>query len=143
MHPGPAELAALRLFVWSFHGTQYALGDFISPTELNAARNRISSLILHTPLVPSHAISERAGGTVHLKLECFQRTGSFKVRGALSKVSSLTPEQRQAGLICASSGRHGLGVAYASACFQTRCIVVLPENVNPHNSLCCRNSERS
>jgi threonine dehydratase len=112
--------------------TQSTSGDSISPADLNAARDRISSLILHTPLVPSHAMSERAGVAVHLKLECFQRTGSFKVRGALSKVSSLTPEQRQAGLICASSGNHGLGVAYASGCFQTRCVVVLPEDVNPH-----------
>jgi threonine dehydratase len=112
--------------------TQNTLDDSISFADVIAARDRISGMILRTPLIASDAATERAGMPVHLKLECFQRTGSFKARGALSKVSSLTPEQRQAGLICASSGNHGLGVAYASACFGTRCIVVLPEDVNPH-----------
>ena len=106
--------------------------DSISLADVNAARDRISSLIIRTPLVPSPSATDRAGVAVHLKLECFQRTGTFKVRGALSKVTSLTDEQRQAGLICASSGNHGLGVAYAAACFGTRCVVVLPEDVNPH-----------
>jgi threonine dehydratase len=79
----------------------------------------------------SAAASDRAGCPVYLKLENLQRTGSFKVRGALNTVMSLTPDERGRGLICASSGNHGLGLAYAAARFGIRCIVVLPENPNP------------
>ncbi len=99
--------------------------------DVRAAQNRIAGEIIRTPLVLSEAASDQAGVPVHLKLENLQRTGSFKVRGALSKVTSLTPEERERGLICPSSGNHGLGMAYASTRFGARCIVVLPENPNP------------
>lgn len=83
-------------------------------------------------MVLSDAASERAGVAVHLKLENLQRTGAFKVRGALSKVATLTPEECRRGLVCASSGNHGLGVAYAAARLRVACTVVLPENANPY-----------
>jgi threonine dehydratase len=112
----------------------------LSPTEVSAvtlegirsAQSRIAAKIIRTPLVWSDAASEKAGTPVYLKLENLQRMGAFKVRGALSKLTSFTAEERKRGVICASSGNHGLGVAYASACFGARCIVVLPENANPH-----------
>ena len=100
--------------------------------DIRLAQNRIGAKIIRTPLVPSDAASEKAGFPVYLKLESLQRTGAFKVRGALSKLTSFTAEERQRGVICASSGNHGLGVGYASACFGARCIVVLPEDANPH-----------
>jgi threonine dehydratase len=100
--------------------------------DIRAAQKRIGAEIIRTPLVLSDAASERAGLPVHLKLENLQRTGAFKVRGALSKVTRFTPEDLRQGLICASSGNHGLGVAYASARFGARCTVVLPENANLH-----------
>ena len=105
---------------------------FVSLGNIRDAARRITPEIIRTPLVLSDEASQRAGLEVCLKLENMQRTGAFKVRGALSKVTSLTPEERRQGLICASSGNHGLGVAYASARFGARCIVVLPENANPH-----------
>ncbi len=101
-------------------------------SDVQEARRRISAEILRTPLIFSEAASERAGVPVYLKLENLQRIGAFKVRGALSKITSFTPEERSRGLICASSGNHGLGVAYASKRFDARCIVVLPENASPH-----------
>jgi threonine dehydratase len=104
----------------------------VSLETVRLARERISGEIIRTPLVLSGAASDRAGIPVFLKMESLQRTGAFKVRGALSKVTSFTPEERQRGLICASSGNHGLGVAYASLRYGTRCTVVLPENANPH-----------
>ena len=108
-------------------------GSFsVSLADVKAARERISKALIRTPLVLSDEASKRAGRPVYLKLENLQRTGAFKVRGALSKVTSLTPEERRVGLVCASSGNHGLGVAYASSRFGVRCIVVLPENANPH-----------
>ncbi|MGO8789486.1 MAG: threonine/serine dehydratase [Terriglobia bacterium] len=104
----------------------------VALADVRAARERIANEIIRTPLVFSEAASRRAGGQVYLKLENLQRTGTFKVRGALSKVTSLTPEERQRGMVCASSGNHGLGVAYASSRLGVRCVVVLPQNANPH-----------
>jgi len=103
----------------------------VALADIKAAHERIAKEIIRTPLVFSEAASRRAGGLVHLKLENLQRTGTFKVRGALSKVTSLPPEERQRGLVCASSGNHGLGVAYASSRLGVRCVVVLPQNANP------------
>jgi threonine dehydratase len=101
---------------------------------VRAAKRRIAQEIIRTPLALSGSASERAGLPVFLKLESFQRTGAFKARGALSKVTTFSPEERQRGIICASSGNHGLGVAYAAARFGARGIVVLPENANPHKT---------
>jgi threonine dehydratase len=111
----------------------------ITLADIRAARGRIGKDIIRTPLVLCDAASDRAGIPVYLKLENLQRTGAFKVRGALSKVTSLPPGDRQCGLICASSGNHGLGVAYASSRVGARCIVVLPENANPHKVALLKN----
>jgi threonine dehydratase len=85
-------------------------------------------------LLFNEAATDRAGVPVYLKLECLQRTGAFKARGALNKVSTLTAEECRAGLICASTGNHGLALAYAAKRFGCHCVVVLPENANPHKS---------
>lgn len=106
--------------------------SFVALADVQAARERIAGEIIRTPLVFSEAASRQAGGPVYLKLENLQRTCSFKVRGALSKVTSLPLQERQRGFVCASSGNHGLGVAYASACLGAPCVVVLPQNANPH-----------
>lgn len=78
------------------------------------AHRRIAPFIRRTPLVRSAHLSARTGADVWLKLECQQPTGSFKVRGALNKVGLLTPEEKAHGLVTASAGNHGLGVAYAA-----------------------------
>ena len=103
----------------------------VSVDDIREAQGRISGETIRTPLVLGAAASDRAGCPVYLKLENFQRTGSFKVRGALNTVMSVTPGERAKGLICASSGNHGLGVAYAARRFGSQCTVVLPENPNP------------
>src|SRR6266850_2656634 len=108
----------------------------VSVEDIHVAQGRISAETIRTPLVLSAAASDRARCRVYLKLENLQRTGSFKVRGALNTVMSLTPEERGRGLICASSGNHGLGLAYAARRFGVRCIVALPENPNP---VTCKN----
>lgn len=104
----------------------------VSLADVQAARARIAAFTIRTPLALSDAASVRAGFPVYLKLENFQRTGSFKVRGALSKATSLTPEERRKGLVCASTGNHGLGVAFAAAQAGVPGVVVLPANANPH-----------
>jgi len=109
-----------------------ASGPVITVADIRAAKGRIGSDIIRTPLVPCDAASQRAGIPVYLKLENLQRTGAFKVRGALSKVRTFTNEERDRGVICASSGNHGLGVAYACSRMAARCTVVLPEDANSH-----------
>ena len=78
------------------------------------AHERIAPYIRRTPLARSACLSDLTGGQVWLKCECLQPTGSFKVRGALNKVSLLAPEQRARGIVTGSAGNHGLGVAYAA-----------------------------
>jgi len=107
--------------------------------DIRAAQSRIGAEIIRTPLIVSDSASGRAGFPVYLKLENLQRTGAFKVRGALNKVASFTPEQRQRGIICASSGNHGLGVAYASSRAGAKCTVVLPEKANPYKVTLLKN----
>jgi threonine dehydratase len=101
-------------------------------TEIWKARKRISGIVYRTPLVYSSGLSERTGSQVYLKMECWQRCGCFKVRGAVNHVSSLTPEERGRGLVTASSGNHALAVAYASQLFgdhPTR--IYVPEDADP------------
>ena len=108
------------------------LDTTVTLADIQAARGRIAKEIIRTPLAFSEAASKRAGIPVYLKLESLQRTGTFKVRGALSKATSIPPQDRQRGMVCASSGNHGLGVAYAASRVGVPCAVVLPESANPH-----------
>jgi len=86
----------------------------LSLQDILAARRNLSGLIARTPMEYSFLLSQRAGCQVYLKLENWQKTGSFKVRGAINKVSSLTEEEKARGLVTASAGNHALGVAYAA-----------------------------
>ncbi|GAA1667845.1 threonine/serine dehydratase [Kribbella yunnanensis] len=100
-----------------------------------AARSRGIAPSLHeylppTPLLPFHGFGADLGIEVLAKCEHLQRTGSFKARGALAKILSLTDAERQAGVVTASSGNHGLGVANALALLGGRAIVYLPENAS-------------
>ena len=72
--------------------------------DIRAARDHLAPLVRNTPLKRSSSLSDRTGGDVHLKLENFQRTGSFKVRGALWKIHNLTAAERDAGVVAASAG---------------------------------------
>lgn len=83
----------------------------ILQTTLQAEHN-IRPYIRTTPLEHSHPLSQSTEGQVFLKLENLQYTGSFKVRGAMNALLSLTPEQRKKGVVTASSGNHGIAVAF-------------------------------
>jgi threonine dehydratase len=96
-----------------------------------AARQAIDGAVYRTPLEPSLWLSEAARGSVLLKLECYQPTGSFKVRGAISAISHLSPADRARGVITASAGNHGLGVAYAASRLGVEATVVVPDNASP------------
>jgi len=85
-----------------------------------------------TPLQHSPAISEETGARVYLKLESVQPVRSFKVRGALNKLMRMSPERRAAGVITASAGNHGMGVAYAAGEFGAPATVYVPAAANPY-----------
>ena len=98
----------------------------VSLEAIEAARDPVARLARVTPLLPSRRLSELAGASVWLKAEVLQRTGSFKVRGAVTFMASLDREVRQRGVIAASAGNHAQGVAVAAAAFETPCRIVMP-----------------
>ncbi len=93
-----------------------------------AARSRVAPFVRHTPLEFSREL-----GT-HLKLENLQRTGSFKLRGALSRVLSLSGEEKRRGVVAVSAGNHAQGVAFGCACVGVSALVVMPE-ATPHTKV--------
>lgn len=96
--------------------------------SIRAARERIAPYTVQTPLVRLQNLDARLGCQVYAKLECMQITGAFKLRGAMNKILSLTPEQQAAGFVAASSGNHGKAVAYAAKLLGTSAVIVMPDN---------------
>ncbi|MFC3477548.1 threonine ammonia-lyase [Halobacterium litoreum] len=95
--------------------------------DVLAARDRVADVARHTPLDYSHTFSDMTGADVHLKLECFQRTGSFKIRGASNRIRTLSDEEQAAGVVTASAGNHAQGVALAASRSGVDSKVVMPE----------------
>lgn len=85
----------------------------ISIQDIQSARDRISSVVSITPLVKDLILSERFNANIFLKREDLQLVRSYKIRGAYNKISSLTPEERKKGVVCASAGNHAQGVAFS------------------------------
>jgi len=96
-----------------------------------AAMERIRPHLAPTPLRYSPAASEMVGAEVYLKHEHHLPTGAFKVRGGVNLISQLSPAERNAGVIAASTGNHGQSVAFAARLFGVKAIVCAPENANP------------
>jgi threonine dehydratase len=94
--------------------------------QIQSAAERIHGKVHRTPLFSSLALGERTGLRLHLKCENFQKTGSFKPRGALNKVLSLSDAERSRGLITVSAGNHAQAVAWAARQVQAPCMVVMP-----------------
>lgn len=103
------------------------------PTFLDIleARRRLAPYLEKTPLRYYHSLSKLLGCEVYVKHEETQPTGAFKVRGGINLVSQLTPEEREQGVITASTGNHGQSIAYASRLFGVRAIICVPEGANP------------
>lgn len=98
----------------------------ITLADIQEARQRIASVIEATPLNYSNTLSGLAQNHIYLKLENLQRTGSFKLRGAFNKMSTLTAEEKTRGVIAASAGNHAQGVAYAAKLMHIPCTIVMP-----------------
>jgi threonine dehydratase len=94
--------------------------------DVLAARERIGSAIYKTPCTRSEMLSRMTGQSVFLKLENLQMTGSFKERGALNKIATLTPAQAKKGVVAASAGNHAQGVAYHATERGIRAVIVMP-----------------
>ena len=125
----PASSTRSRLCVRSWNRCT-ALTTAAAPTltDLEAARGRIAGIARVTPVYPSETLSRRAGRTVQLKAENLQRTGAFKIRGAVNTIASLTAEERAAGVVAASAGNHGQAVAWAAREAGIAASVFMPED---------------
>jgi threonine dehydratase len=96
-----------------------------SLNDIEDAQKRIAGVASRTPLVESPALSRLSGRQVFLKLECFQPIKVFKIRGAYNEISQV----KEKGVVAASSGNHGIAVAYSSRLLGKKCTVVVPETI--------------
>jgi threonine dehydratase len=95
--------------------------------QIREAASAVAPFVENTPLRGSFYFSESSGFDVTMKLENWQPTGSFKVRGAVNFLHSLTPEERLQGIVAWSAGNHGLGVAYACQIFDAPATIFVPQ----------------
>jgi threonine dehydratase len=99
--------------------------------DVLAARRNIAPYLARTPLYAYPALDELLGARVFVKHENHQPVGAFKVRGGVNLLAQLSTEERERGVICASTGNHGQSIAYAARLFGVRVIICVPENANP------------
>ena len=125
----PCKLARFRASFVEMEETQQLPLDLICQ-----AQRRIRGLVHRTPLVRSRTLTEHLGAQVYLKLECLQKTGSFKPRGAFNKMLSLSAEQRARGVVSISGGNHAQGVAYAAKQLSIAATIAMPAST-PKNYL--------
>ena len=102
-----------------------------SISEITQSAERIKPYIHKAPVLTSQSINEISGCKLYFKCENFQKTGSFKIRGAMNAVSSLSEEEASRGVVTHSSGNFAQAIAYASKCRGINATIVMPENVTP------------
>ncbi|HEY5165115.1 MAG TPA: threonine ammonia-lyase [Acidimicrobiia bacterium] len=98
----------------------------ITLADIEAARDLLVGIARRTPMEGSRPLSDAVGGPVHFKCENLQRAGSFKIRGAYTRMSRLSAEERAAGVVAASAGNHAQGVALAASMLDIRTTVFMP-----------------
>ena len=96
------------------------------PADVLDAASRIAGHVVRTPMLRNAMLDRTSGGTILVKPEVLQRTGSFKLRGATNALLRLTPEQRAAGIVTYSSGNHGQAIACAAAALGATATIVMP-----------------
>jgi threonine dehydratase len=99
--------------------------------KIEQACKRIDGAIYHTPVLTSSTLNKLTRAKCFLKCENFQKTGSFKFRGALNALSNLPPEKRRKGVIAHSSGNHAQALALAAKTLGVRAVIVMPRNASP------------
>src|ERR671932_2197720 len=105
--------------------------DLLSLDDVERARERIAGRLHRTPLLSSRTLSERVGADVSFKAELLQRTGSFKPRGVLNKLSTLSDDEKRRGAISISAGNHAQALAYAAAREGIDALVVMWQTASP------------
>jgi threonine dehydratase len=100
----------------------------VTLADVQAARERIRPHVHRTPVLTSRTLDERVGARVFFKCEIFQRVGAFKARGAFSRLTLLTPEERSRGVVAFSSGNHAQAVALAARELGARATIVMPKD---------------
>jgi len=95
-------------------------------SDIESARDLLQGIIRRTPILPDEKLSAAIGATAYLKAESLQLSGSFKVRGAYNKISHLSDEEKQRGVIAGSAGNHAQGVALAAKLLGTKATIVMP-----------------
>jgi threonine dehydratase len=103
------------------------ISPLVQADDIVAARELLSDVISPTPMLYSRVLSEQLAGPVYLKCENLQRTGSFKVRGAFTRIARLSDAERARGVVAASAGNHAQGVAFAAGLLGATATVVMPE----------------
>jgi len=101
--------------------------DLLAPADIEAARELLAGVVKTTPLIPSRPLTELTGVPAWLKCENQQRAGSYKVRGAYTRIARLSDAERACGVVAASAGNHAQGVALAAGMLSTRATVFMPE----------------
>ena len=96
--------------------------------DVEAARGRIREHVRETPTYPSEGLFQETGRRTFLKAENLQRTGSFKIRGAVNRLSALSPAERAAGVVAASAGNHGQAVAWAARELGIHATIFMPQD---------------
>ena len=102
--------------------------------DIWAARKRISSHVNKTPLIKSRPLSAQYSSSIYLKLETYQATGAFKIRGAANKILSLSPHEQQRGVTTFSTGNHGAAVAYFASQLGIPAVICISDRV-PQNKV--------
>jgi threonine dehydratase len=96
--------------------------------DVRAAADGLAGVANRTPVLTSRTLDGMVGASVHVKAECFQRGGSFKFRGAYTKIASLDSDARSRGVLAYSSGNHAQAVAIAARLLDTRATILMPED---------------
>jgi threonine dehydratase len=107
--------------------------------DVEEARSRLDGIATITPIYPSETFSRRCGREVRLKAENLQRTGAFKIRGAVNKLATLSSEEREAGVVAASAGNHGQAVAWAARELGVSARIYVPLDAPMAKIEACRN----
>ncbi|MGA9770080.1 MAG: threonine/serine dehydratase [Blastocatellia bacterium] len=103
----------------------------VTINDIQQAKGRIASIVRRTPLEHSAWLSTELERDVRLKLECFQVTGSFKLRGAMAKLSRLTEAESARGILTVSAGNHGLAVAHCASALSLDATIIVPRSASP------------
>ena len=110
----------------------------VSRADVLRAAAAIGNRLERTPILSSATLGRAFQGRAYLKTELFQRTGSFKPRGALAKLATLSREQKAAGVISVSAGNHAAALAYAAALERIECLVVMWRGASEQKVAACR-----